>query len=106
MALLAGCAANGPFVITDGEDPVAEKEHRVNVLTATSDSKPLSSKVREALRNNGQTVTARIRVSQDSEDTVKLTGAVNDAGVVHEAERVAYGVAGVRFVVNNLYIRN
>jgi len=106
MSLLSGCAASGPTVITDEGGLLVDKEHKVNVLTATSDSKPLSVQVRAALRNNGQTVTSRIRVSQDSEDTVKLTGAVNNSAVRYEAERVAYGVSGVRFVVNNLTIRD
>ncbi|MFK7857544.1 MAG: BON domain-containing protein [Granulosicoccus sp.] len=99
MTLVVGCAANGPTIITD-------TDHKVNVLTATEDSKFLSVQVRQALRNNGQTAVSRIRVSQDSEDTVKLTGYVNDDAIRHEAERVAYQVDGVRFVVNNLSIRN
>lgn len=96
--LLAGCATNGGGVFEEGGD------HKVNVFTASQDSKPLSVLVREALRSNGQTVIARIRVSQDSEDTVKLTGNVNDDATRQEAERVAYQVEGVRFVVNNLNI--
>lgn len=93
--LITGCASGG---FNDQSD------HKVNVLTATQDTKPLSLRVRTGLRNNGQTATAGIRVSQDSEDTVKLTGAVFNDAIRAEAERVAYGVDGVRFVVNNLTI--
>ncbi len=98
-ALLAGCSTDGKTLF--GED----SDHKVNVFTASQDSKPLSVSVRAALRNNGQTAVSRIRVSQDSEDTVKLTGNVDNDAVRHEAERVAYQVEGVRFVVNNLNIR-
>lgn len=91
--LLAGCA-NKPFTESD--------DHQVNVLTSVEDTKPLSLRVREALRNNGQTAVSNIRVSQDSDDTVKLSGFVSNDAVKYEAERVAYQVAGVRFVVNNL----
>lgn len=100
VPLLAGCATGGRTVITD------EGDHQVNVLTATQDSKPLSVQVRAALRKNGQTANSLIRVSQDSDDTVKLTGYVSDSAIIHEAERVAYQIDGIRFVVNNLAIRN
>ncbi|MFK7994077.1 MAG: BON domain-containing protein [Granulosicoccus sp.] len=99
MVFLAGCGASGPTIITD-------TDHKVNVLTSLSDTKPLSVLVRRALKKNGQTVVSTIKVSQDSEDTVKLSGFVNDDAVRQEAERVAYSVDGVRFVVNNLNLRN
>lgn|GEM_PF-2049970 len=99
FALLAGCNVNGQRGFGDQGD------HQVNVLTSTEDAKPLSQLVREALRNNGQTAISRIRVSQDSRDTVKLTGNVSDSAIKYEAERVAASVDGVRFVVNNLNIQ-
>lgn len=97
--LLTACETGGGFVLSD------ESDHSVNVLTATEDSKPLSRLVREALGGDSQTVNASIRVSQDSEDTVKLTGFVQDNQVRYQAERVASQVEGVRFVVNNLVVR-
>lgn len=100
MTFVSACATGGKTVFSD------EGDHRINVLTSTQDSKPLSTLVRAALRKNGQTAASLIRVSQDSDDTVKLTGNVQDDATIHEAERVAYQVSGVRFVVNNLAVRN
>ena len=99
IPMLAACASDADIILGEVGD------HKVNVFGALSDEKELSQKVRAALRQNGQTTVTNIDVSQESVDTVKLTGYVNNDAVSYEAEQVAYGVEGVRFVINNLYIR-
>ncbi len=96
---LVGCTINGQSV----EDSLGD--HQVNVFTASQDSKPLSQQVRQKLRKNPQTAVTNIRVSQDSEDTVKLSGFVNNDAIRQDAERIAYQIEGVRFVVNNLSVQ-
>lgn len=97
--LLTACGSGGGFVLSD------ETDHGVNVLTAKENSKPLSRLVREAQGGDLQTVAASIRVSQDSDDTVKQTGFVQNNQVRFQAERIASLVEGVRFIVNNLVVR-
>lgn len=98
VLLTAGCASNsGPVVITD--------DHTVNVGRAVSDQRSLSSQVRSKLRNNGQTASSLINVSSPSDDTVRLAGFVSNDGIRQEAERLAYQVEGVRFVVNTLELQ-
>ncbi len=94
---LVSCAANGgPVIYSD--------DHQVNILRNTSDAKPLSNQVRASLKSNARTRTSLIYVSQGSSDTVTLSGQVNDQATIFEAERIAYTVQGVRFVVNNLLV--
>jgi len=80
----------------------AADDHTVNVGRAVSDQRSLSSQVRSKLRNNGQTASSLINVSSPSDDTVRLAGFVSNDGIRQEAERLAYQVEGVRFVVNTL----
>lgn len=91
--ILGGCGFDGGPLITE------------DILTTVDDSAELSLKVKHALRTSPQTSLLRINVAQVSEDTVKLSGFVNDDATRHEAERVASQVPGVRFVVNTLNIR-
>ena len=65
----------------------------------------LSLVVMRALKNNGQTATSNIRVTSLSDDSVKLSGFVSNSAELYEAERVAYDVSGVRYVVNGLVVR-
>jgi len=68
------------------------------------DTMSLSLRVKQALKNNPQTMHARILVTT-KDDTVKLSGYVDNDAAVAEAERLTNQVPGVRFVVNALYIR-
>ena len=65
----------------------------------------LSLSVKRALKNNGQTATANIRVTSINDYSVKLSGFVSTRAALYEAERVAGKVSGVRHVVNGLVIR-
>ena len=101
VALVGGCGFDGGAIFGgSGTSP------NINVFGAVNDAQPLSVQVKKALRNNGQTAQARINVSQSSEDTVRLAGFVSNDAVRQEAERVAYRIDGVRFVVNTLDIEN
>lgn len=100
VSMLAGCGFDGGPVF-DG----SSSDHQIRLGGATEDAAPLSLKVRTALRKNAQTSLSRIQVSGVSDDSVKLTGYVNDDAIRQEAERVAGNVPGVRFVVNNLDVR-
>lgn len=93
----SGCQFNGEPIFKDGEQAF-------NFGGATNDSAPLSERVRQALRNNPETATLRIQISEVSEDSVKLSGFVNNDAISHQIERVAGEVEGVRFVVNSLFI--
>ena len=95
---LSSCQLNGEPVFKD-------TEHSFNVGGPVNDDAPLSDRVREALRNSPETAILRIQVSQLSEDSVKLSGYVDNDATMHEAERIAGGVDGVRFVVNAINIR-
>ena len=95
--MLLGCATeNGPVVFSD--------DHQVNTFAPIENSAPLSNQVRAALKASARTRYQQISVGQDNEDTVKLSGTVNDSALTFEAERIAYTVTGVRFVVNNLIV--
>ena len=97
--VLSGCAWDGgPVIQSDGD-------HQINLGGPLTDSKPLAAQVRQKLRNNGQTALARIQVSSPESDTVRLAGYVSNDGIRQEAERLAYEVDGVRFVLNTLDIR-
>lgn len=99
LVALSSCATDdGPVVFSD-------EDHSVSFGGALSDSEPLTQRVSQKLKTNGQTVLARIQVSAPSSDTIKLSGAVDTDAVRQEAERLAYQVEGVRFVINNLNIR-
>lgn len=76
-----------------------------DIGTVVDDTAALSVKVKKALRNSPQTSNVNIRVTTVSDDTVKLSGFVTNDAVLYEAERVANGVSGVRFVVNSLVVR-
>jgi len=92
----SGCQVNGEPIFNQGFlDSVAGDPEATGLVLA----------VRNALKRNGQTVNQRIRVSLLSEDSIKLSGFVSDDATFHEAERVAYGVEGVRIVSNGLNIR-
>jgi len=54
---------------------------------------------------HGQTASSLINVSSPSDDTVRLAGFVSNDGIRQEAERLAYQVEGVRFVVNTLELQ-
>jgi len=88
----------GPIINSDSD-------HNINFGGATEDALPLTAAVRKALRNNPQTSLERIQISSTSEDTVRLAGYVSNAAARDEAERVASGVPGVRFVVNTLDVQ-
>ncbi|MFT4714819.1 MAG: osmotically-inducible protein OsmY [Granulosicoccus sp.] len=87
-----------------GEPLFQESEHSFNFGGATNDSALLSERVRQALRNNPETAIVRIQISELSEDSVKLSGFVDNDAISHQIERVAGQVEGVRFVVNSLFI--
>jgi len=96
---MTACTINGP----GGNSPAGG--HEVDFGGDLNDLKPISLQVREKLRNNAQTALARIQVSTPNADTVRLTGFVDNDGIRQEAERLAYQVNGVRFVVNTIEIR-
>lgn len=96
---MSGCEFNERSVIEDNS-----KDNPLHYGGDLDDSMSLSLRVKRALKNNPQTMHARILVSTKN-DTVKLSGYVDNNAVVAEAERIANQVAGVRFVVNALYIR-
>lgn len=98
-ASMTACTINGP----GGNSPAGG--HEVGFGGDLEDVKSISVQVREELRNNGQTALARIQVSTPSEDTVRLAGFVDNDGIRQEAERMAYQVDGVRFVINTIEIR-
>jgi hypothetical protein len=95
--LVSGCQFDGQPVFKDDD-------HSFNFGGSTNDSAPLSERVRQALRNNPETAIVRVQVSQISEDSVKLSGFVDNDAISHQLERVAGQVEGVRFVVNSLFI--
>lgn len=94
---LSACQFSGEPLLKDGE----ETFHFGGDVV---DNAPLSARVRQALRNNPETATLRIDVSEVSEDSVKLSGFVSNDTLRHQVERVAGQVEGVRFVVNALFI--
>lgn len=91
---MAGCQTGGQPLIDDDFLALPGEQ--------TTD---LSLDVKRALRNSGQTATLNIRVTSVSDDSVKLSGFVSNSATMHEAERVASRVSGVRHVVNGLVIR-
>ena len=91
--VLGGCGFDGGPLITE------------DIGTTVDDTAELSVKVKQALRSWPQTAILNIMVTTVSEDSVKLSGYVNDDATLHEAERVAGQVPGVRFVVNALNVR-
>ena len=99
VVLLSGCSFDGSPVFKDDVD------HKINVGGDLEDALPLSVQVKQVLRNNPQTALSQIQVSSASEDTVKLSGSVDNDAIRQEAERIAGQVPGVRFVVNALNIR-
>lgn len=90
--LVGGCGFDGRPLITE------------DIGTTVDDSTELSVRVKQALKNSPQTAVNNIMVTTVSEDSVKLSGYVSDEATVHEAERVAGMVPGVRFVVNALNV--
>lgn len=99
VVLLSSCSFDGGPVFTGDTD------HKINVGGDLEDAQPLSIQVKQALRKNPQTALSQIQVSKASEDTVKLSGSVDNDAIRQEAERIAGLVPGVRFVVNALNIR-
>lgn len=99
LLFLSGCAIDrGPDIIEDSS------ESTLRFGGDLDDSVPLSMKVRQALKQNPQTMHSRILVSTEG-DIVRLSGYVNNDAVIAEAERITNQVSGVRFVVNALYLR-
>ena len=90
--LVGGCGFDGRPLITE------------DLGTTVDDSAELSVRVKQALKRSPQTATSNIMVTTVSEDSVKLSGYVTDDAAIHEAERVAGQVPGVRFVVNSLNV--
>ena len=93
---ISGCEVNGQQVFND---------QFLASVNGSEEPTELTLKIRQALRNNGQTAIYNIKVSLLSEDSIKLSGYVPDSATLHEAERVAYSVEGVRIVANGLVIR-
>ena len=94
----AGCATDGgPSVLSD---------NGITFGGSLEDSEPLTVQVRQRLKNNGQTALAFINVSSPGDDTVRLAGTVQTDAVRQVAERLAYEVDGVRYVVNTLEVSN
>jgi len=91
--VVGGCGFDGSPIITE------------DIGTIVDDNAELSVRVKQALRDAPQTATSRIRVTTVSEDTVKLSGFLMNKATIHEAERVAGQVPGVRFVVNSLVVQ-
>jgi len=92
----SSCEVNGQPIFNEGF---------IEAISGDPEATELTLAVRDALNRNGQTVNQRITVSLLSEDSVKLSGTVPDTATFHEAERVAYGVEGVRIVTNGLNVR-
>lgn len=90
--VLGGCGFDGRPLITE------------DLGTTVDDSAELSIRVKQALKSSPQTAVSNIMVTVVSEDSVKLSGYVTDDATIHEAERVAGKVPGVRFVVNSLAV--
>ena len=97
--MLGGCQFTGEPIIED------DYEEKFNFGGKVNDGAPLSTRVRQALRNSPETAILRIQVSTLSEDSVKLSGYVSNDAIKHEAERIAGQVSGVRYVVNSLFVR-
>jgi len=93
---ISACQVNGQDVFNEGF---------LESISGDETETELTTRVRQALKNNGQTAILRISVSLLSEGSIKLSGSVPDSATAYEAERVAYGVSGVRIVANDLYIR-
>ena len=94
LALIAGgCGFDGGRVI-DGD-----------FITSVDDTSELSVKVKRALKKAPRTAIYSFNVSTVSDDTVRLSGFVDNEGLLREAERVAEQVPGVRFVFNDLAVR-
>ena len=74
-------------------------------LTTVDDTNDLSLAVKRALKKNSQTSIYNILVTTVNEDTIKLSGIVQDDATRFEAERVAGRVDGVRIVLNSLTTR-
>lgn len=96
---MTGCGFDGGPIIKEDAS-----ENTFQFGGALDDAELLSLNVKQALKKNAQTMHAGIQVSTKN-DTVKLSGYVDNDAVAAEAERIAYQVPGVRFVVNALYIR-
>lgn len=96
--MLGGCQFTGEPIIKDYEETF-------NYGGKVNDDAPLSTRVRQALRNSPETAILRIQVSTLSDDSVKLSGSVSNDAIRYEAERVAGQVAGVRHVVNSLFVQ-
>ena len=99
VVMVSSCANDG------GPIEIGNDDHVVRFGGGLSDTKELTRQVSRRLKSNGQTINAGIKVSSPTEDTVKLSGSVNDDGIRQTAERMAYQVEGVRFVINDLNIR-
>ena len=97
LLVTTACATDGGG---DGSGP------DINFGGSLEDSLPKSTLVRQKLRNNGQTALAIINVSSPEDDTIRLAGSVQTDSVRREAERLAYQVEGVRFVINTLEVSN
>lgn len=93
---MSGCQLSGQEVFNESF-----------LTSVTGDEEPtdLTLKVRRALKNNAQTAIYNIKVLLLSEGSIKLSGYVPDSATLHEAERVAYGIEGVRIVANGLNIQ-
>lgn len=70
----------------------------------TEDDSPLAERVRQALRENGQTSRfARFISVSSQDDVVKLSGKLDNERDIWVAEEIASRVEGVRFVANALF---
>ncbi len=91
--VIGGCGFDGQPIITEP------------LITTVDDSADLSLAVKRALKKSPQTSIYNILVTTVNEDTVKLSGLVQDDATLYEAERVAGRVPGVRIVLNSLAVR-
>lgn len=90
--VVSGCQIDGGPDITD-------------IFSAElDDTTDLSVRVKQALKRTPQTSFSRILVTKVGDDTVKLSGFVQNDATSYEAERVAGQVAGVRHVFNSLVV--
>ena len=91
--VVGGCSVDGGPVITE------------DIGTVLNDSSELSVRVKRALRNSPRTAILNVNVVKVSDDTVRISGFVNNQELIYEVERVAGRVEGVRHVFNDLNIR-
>ena len=76
-----------------------------DLTPALEDDSALASAVDAALRENPSLIGASILVKSVGEDKVRLSGRVDTESQRHEAVRTARRVAGVRSVIDTLFVR-